>query len=142
MNYSMRIVADPKKEIDALLPQVLPYDEQTSPYKMVVEQKTIRNNLDYLYALMASRKLAETLSPSKPPFVYVVSPPLYTANLPALMTLDIHHFEFGLKVEQCQYDNWNIPAVFDVSNDPDFADSHQKSYKIQIQNYNAHFGGW
>lgn len=49
----------------------------------------------------------------------------------------------GIKVEEWSY-KYDDPvrAEFDVTDDPDFAESHQKVFPIFINYYDSHFGGY
>ncbi len=70
--------------------------------------------------------------------------------------------DYELYMELCQYDNWQhaiqtlgqhcqmqpwngkgkVEGLFDVSNEPDFANERQKVFNITIDYYDSHVGGW
>jgi hypothetical protein len=73
-----------------------------------------------------------------------------------------HHTLYELAAQACQYDDWRgiedalnacckqvdapgvwtIIATFDVSQFPEFAESHQKEFKVYVEYYDSHFSGY
>lgn len=143
-----------KKEIEKILPLLVEItDEANSPFKIVVEQRRIREELGQWHALLAAAKMRALMwggrTGYKPPYVGV-------QDFPG---------QYTLWFQQCQYDNWDywleffkkhckiaewtdrhyqsFPiAYWDLSNDPDFAQAKQKIYPIKIVEYDSHASGF
>ena len=123
-----------KQQIDALLPRLVSVEnEDTAPYKLVVDQHKIRYDLKQLYIILAAEKFRELLGGYPPPYVGIKD-------------------ENTLFMQFSQYDSWDFLSkycvkkdkqyLWDVSNDPDFIGSNQKVFPISIEQYNSHESGW
>lgn len=141
-----------KEQIDKILSRLVSIDDN-SPHKLWEEQKKYQNELKQLYALHAAEKLmiliVTQLGHQRPPAVS----PVGSAQ------------KYTLSFSQCQYDHWNVwydfmvkncavdknwngneqkfpIAKWDLSQDPDFAQSEQKVFPIKIEYYDSHACGW
>ncbi len=139
-----------KKTIDDILAKLVDVDMENGPYKIVLEQKKLREELAQRYTLLASQKFRLLMGGNQ----------YFTAS-----HSNLHGYNNMLMFQQCQYDNWDawheklnqhckidewkdrnydkFPiAYWDVSSDQDFEKSEQKVFPIRLSYYDSHESGY
>jgi hypothetical protein len=147
------------ERINELLPQLEDLgNEDEAPYKKVVEQRELRDKLRYYFGVLAADKFRALIGGHKPQHVGLNTEMVRGKQ-------DNFNEQHCLVIQLSQYDNWDrchdflkqhckieewtdrkyekFPtAYWDLTNDPDFAQSKQKVYPIKLSYYDSHAGGW
>lgn len=143
-----------KQKIAEMLPKrVHIEDKDSAPYKLVMEQLRLAVEINQAFAELAAQKLMALICGGIPGY----KPPYVNVEI-----FDVE--QRTLTFSQCQYDRWEewhkflskyckiepwdgkyetFPvAQWDLSQDPDFAESEQKIFPISIRFDDAHWSGF